>query len=246
MGKISGKVSKGLGAAIKEAQAKMTGDVITNINDPEDIENVSMTEAEQLLNSGVTAQKKRKRRTKAEIEAAKQAEAEEENSLFEALDIPKEEEEDNRPEWEKRRAVDHDEFCQWELEKAKLKGVPEPEFDFRNYYEKGQIVYFVRIMEALGEKEVKKLTLRTIYPRMMVGSEEKACCQCIGYNDRDQIFLTPRDADAYYKSIKLTSKYASEEPKSKRKSRKGIDEGVDEEEELDEAYTSLEEVEEDG
>ena len=240
MGKISGKVSKGLGAAIAEAQAKLNG----STSEIEGFPGENTVEA--LLNSGAEAQKKRKRRTKAEIEAAKQAELEqaEDNSLFEALDLPKED--DDRPEWEKRRAVDHDEFCQWELEKAKLKGVPEPEFDFRNYYEKGQIVYFVRIMEALGEKEVKKLTLRTIYPRMIVGSEEKACCQCIGYNDRDQIFLTPRDADAYYKSIKLTSKYASEEPKSKRKSHKGIDEGVDEEEKLDEAYTSLEEVEEDG
>lgn len=236
MGKISGKVSKGLGAAIAEAQAKLNG----STSEIEGFPGENTVEA--LLNSRAEAQKKRKRRTKAEIEAAKQAESEqtEDNSLFEALDLPKED--DDRPEWEKRRAVNHDEFCQWELEKAKLKGVPEPEFDFRNYYEKGQIVYFVRIMEALGEKEVKKLLLRTIYPRMMVGSEEKACCQCIGYNDRDQIFLTPRDADAYYKSIKLTSKYASEEPKSKRKSRKGIDEGVDEEEELDEAYTSLEEV----
>ena len=71
--------------------------------------------------------KKRKRRTKAEMEAAKASE-ETDNTV--------EPEEDNRPEWEKRRAVNHDEFCQWELEKAKLKGLPEPEFDFRNYYEK--------------------------------------------------------------------------------------------------------------
>lgn len=239
MGKIAKNVSKGLGAAIAEAQAKMNGSTAEIEGFPGE------HTVEALLNSGAEAQKKRKRRTKAEIEAAKASESKDEFS--EMLGITEEEPgEDNRPEWEKRRAVDHDEFCQWELEKAKLKGVPEPEFDFRNYYEKGQIVFFVRIMEALGEKEVKKLYLRTIYPRMMVGSEEKACCQCIGYNDRDKIFLTPRDADAYYKSIKLTSKYASEESKSKRKSRKGIDEGVDEEEGLDEAYMSLEEVEDDG
>lgn len=241
MGKIAGKVSKGLGAAIQEAQAKMTGGVVTNINDPEDIENVSTGEVEALLNSGAEAQKKRKRRTKAEIEAAKQAEAGEENSLFEALDIP--EEDDDRPEWEKRRAVDHDEFCEWELQKAQLKGLPEPDFDFRNFYEKGSIIYFVRIMEALGEKEVKKLYLRTIYPRLMVGSEEKGCCQCIGYNERDKVFLTPRDADAYCKSIKITAKYASEEPKSGRKRSKSTDEGVEDEDGLNEAYTSSEEEE---
>ena len=100
MGKISGKVSKGLGAAIAEAQAKLNGSTGENT-------------VEALLNSGAEAQKKRKRRTKAEIEAAKQAESEqtEDNSLFEALDLPKED--DDRPEWEKRRAVDHEEFCQW-------------------------------------------------------------------------------------------------------------------------------------
>ena len=143
--------------------------------------------------------------------------------MFEALDLPKED--DDRPEWEKRRAVDHEEFCQWELEKAKLKGVPEPDFDFRNYYEKGQTVYFVRVMEALGEKKIKKLYLRTIYPRMMVGSEEKSCCHCIGYNERDRIFLTPRDAEAYFKSIDITPKYTSE---AKSKRNKGYD--TDEEE----------------
>lgn len=235
MGKISGKVSKGLGAAIAEAQAKINGSTAEVEGFP------SENTVEALLNSGAEAQKKRKRRTKAEIEAAKQAKSTEDNSLFEALDIPKEE--DDRPVWEQRRAVDHDEFCQWELEKAKLRGLPEPDFDFRAYYEKGSTIYFVRVMEALGEKEVKKLYLRTIYPRMMVGSEEKGCCQCIGYNERDKVFLTPRDADAYYKTIKVTAKYASEEPKSGRKRSKSTDEGVEDENGLDEAYTSSEEVE---
>lgn len=234
MGKISGKVSKGLGAAIAEAQAKMNGSVAEIEGFPGE------NTVEALLNSGAENQKKRKRRTKAEIEAAKQAEMTEENSLFESLDIPKED--DDRPEWDKRSATSHEEFCEWELEKAKLKGLPEPDFDFRSYYEKGQIVYFVRIMEALGEKEIKKLYLRTIYPRMMVGSEEKAACQCIGYNERDKVFLTPRDADAYYKTIKVTAKYASEDSKSGRKRSKSTDEGVDEEDGLNEAYTSSEEV----
>lgn len=203
MGKISNKVSKGLGAAIVEAQAKMNGNVSDDV--------------ETLLNSGAEAQKKRKRRTKAEIEVDKQAEITEENSLFEALDLPDDpNEEDNRPEWEKRNARNHDEFCQWELEKAQLKGLPEPDFDFRNIYEKGDIVFYVRIIELLGEKEVKKVFLRTIYPRMMVGSEEKACCHCIGYNERDRIFRTPKEADDYCKAFKLSSKYASEETKQRK------------------------------
>lgn len=194
-------------------------------------ESVSDIKAE----SDEPAPKKRKRRTKAEIEADKKSE--------ENADVT-ESEEDNRPEWEKRRAVDHNEFCQWELEKAKLKGLPEPEFDFRNYYEKGQIAYFVRIMPTLGEKEVVKVLLRTIYPRMMVGSEEKACCHCIGYNDRDKVFLTPRDADVYYKSIKVTSKYSSEEPKSRRKKNYSTDEDTEEESDDIEAYMASDDEEE--
>lgn len=195
-------------------------------------EEVSITDTED---SDTTTPKKRKRRTKAEMEADKKSE--------ENADVA-EPEEDNRPEWEKRRAVDHDEFCQWELEKAKLKGVPEPEFDFRNHYEKGQIAYFVRVMPTLGEKEVVKVILRTIYPRLMVGSEEKGCCHCIGYNDRDKVFLTPRDADIYYKSIKVTSKYGSEEPKSRRKKNYSTDEDIEEESSEIEAYTASDDEEE--
>ena len=138
MGKISSQVSKGLGAAIQEVKTKISDDI----------------SPEELLNSGAETQKKRHRRTKAEIQAEKEAKAIEsqDNSLFEALDIneesqeQKEEVEDNRPEWEKRSAKNNDEFCEWELEKAKLKNLENPEFDCRNCYEKGQIIYYIHIL----------------------------------------------------------------------------------------------------
>ena len=234
MGKISSQVSKGLGAAIQEVKNK--------IND-----NIS---PEELLNSGAETQKKRHRRTKAEIQAEKEAKAAESqnNSLFEALDVheefQEEEVEDNRPEWEKRSAKDNDEFCEWELEKAKLKGLENPEFDFRNFYEKGQTIYFIHILRGgINTKELKKLKIRTIYPRMMVCNEEKACCQCIDYNERDLIFDTPRDADVVYKTINLADEKELEKAKSGRKSKKGTDEDTDEENNEYEAYMSLEEVE---
>ena len=229
MAKISKEVSSGLGAAIAEAQAKINGE----------------TNAEDLLNSGVTAHKKRHRRTKAEMEAAKAAEQEqneETNSLFEEI-IPEEQVEDNRPEWEKRSAKDHDEFCEWELEKAKLKGLENPEFDFRNFYEKGQTIYYILILRGgINTKELKKLKIRTIYPRMLVCNEEKACCQCIGYSDKDLIFDTPKDADAIYKTIKMTDEKELEKAQKKKKSRKGTGEDLDEEEGLNDDYTSLEEA----
>ena len=235
MGKISSQVSKGLGTAIQEVKNKINDDI----------------SPKELLNSGAETQKKRHRRTKAEIQAEKEAKAAEsqDNSLFEALDIHEEsneEIEDNRPEWEKRSAKDNDEFCEWELEKAKLKGLENPDFDFRTLYEKGQTIYFIHILRGgINTKELKKLKIRTIYPRMMVCNEEKACCQCIGYNERDLIFDTPRDADVVYKTINLADEKELEKAKSGRKSKKGTDEDLDEENSEYEAYTSLEEDEED-
>ena len=234
MGKISSQVSKGLGATIQEVKNKINDDI----------------SPKELLNSGAETQKKRHRRTKAEIQAEKEAKAakSQDNSLFEALDIheesQKEEIEDNRPEWEKRSAKDNDEFCEWELEKAKLKGLENPEFDFRNFYEKGQTIYFIHILRGgINTKELKKLKIRTIYPRMMVCNEEKACCQCIDYNERELIFDTPRDADVVYKTINLVDEKELEKAKSGRKYKKGIDEDIDEENSEYEAYMSLEEVE---
>jgi hypothetical protein len=222
MGKISNEVSKGLGAAIAEIKAKINGDIDSN-----------ESEVEVLLNSGAEAQKKRKRRTKAEIEAEKQTD----NSLFESLNL-----EDNRPEWEKRSAYNHDEFCEWELAKAKLKGLPEPDFDFRNLYAKGSTIYYVSVLEPLGVKELKKLYLRTVYPRMLIGVEEKGFCQCIGYCGRDKVFLTLLEADAYYQSIEVVSKYDSEEPKSRCKKNYNTDEDVDNENSEYETNTDSEEV----
>lgn len=234
MSKISSQVSKGLGEAIAEAQAKINGD----------------NSAEELLNSGVTAHKKRHRRTKAEMEAARAAEVEKENSseennsLFEEI-VP-EEEPDNRPEWEKRSHKDFDEFCQWEIQKAHYYNKPEPDFDFRNFYEKGQVVYYVRVFEKLGEKEIQKLTLRTIYPRMLVGCLEKGYCQCIGLSCRDKIFETHKEALAYYRTIKVTSKYGieydDETGKKKRKSRKS--ENDEEDNEYEDTEYESQEVEE--
>lgn len=192
MGKISGEVSKGLSAAIAEAKAKMNGE--TN----------EENSVEELLNSGAEVQKKRKRRTKAEIEAAKQAESNDANSLFESFEVPEEE----------YKPKTHEEFCELDLKRARERGLPEPDFDFRNYYERGEIVYFVRYSEMLGDKEIHKVFLRTIHPRIMIGSQEKSYCHCIGYNQRDQVFRNLRDANIFYDSLNIVPKYGN---KSKQK-----------------------------
>jgi len=95
----------------------------------------------------------------------------------------------------------HDQFCQWEIEKAHLNGKPDPDFDFRNLYENGSKIYFVRKHDSLNEKIMHELTLRTIYPRMLVGVMDKNGCQCIGYGEKDYIFINRQDAKDYYDSL---------------------------------------------
>lgn len=219
MGKISGKVSKGLGAAIQEAQEKM------NSSDN--------SEVKELLNSGVEAHKKRKRKSKETSENMV------ENSLFDAI-MPTEE---KKPAKEEHHMRTHEEVCEDDLKKAHDRGYPDPDFDFRNYYEKGQTIYFIHILGGgINTKDLKKLKIRTIYPRMMVCDEEKACCQCIGYNQKDYIFNTAKEADPVYKSIKLAVEDAPKSPKSGRKYKDSTDEGDEEESGLNEAYMNPEEV----
>lgn len=220
MGKLSKRVSKGLGAAIKEAKDKING--VDNTDDIENITEESATEA--LLNSGAKAQKKRKKKD-AQI-------TEEPNSLFENLEYPPEEE---------YRPQTFEEFCEWELQQAVEKGLPEPDFDFRNFYEKGQTVYFVRVLESYGTKEIINMKLRTIYPRMMVGATESGC-QCVGYKERDQVFFKHHEAETYSDSLQLTPKYVLSGSKSKKNDDEGTDDRVETENVEIEASVSSEEV----
>lgn len=224
MGKISEQVSKGISAAIAEVQAKVNGITVSESAEIEGFPGNNTVEA--LLNAGAEAQKKRKRRTKAEMEAAKQAEKSEENSLFEALQVKPEE----------SKPLTHEEFCELELKKAKEKGVEQPDFDFRNFYEKGEVAFYVHYLPLVGEIEVVKVTLRTIYPRMMVGTEEKAGCHCIGYAQRDMVFKDSRMANDYAKTLDVSYKYGSERSKMDENDVDPTVEGVEDENLENEAY----------
>lgn len=225
MAKISAKVSGGLGAAIQEAQAQISGTVAEIEGFPGE------NTVEALLNSGAETQKKRKRRTKAEMEAARQAEVEESNSLFDSFNFK-----------EEPKPKNHEEFCELELKKAAERGVENPDFDFRNFYEQGETVYYVSCSERLGEKEIHKVFLRTIYPRMMVGSEEKAGCHCIGYNDRDNVFRDSKTANDYYKSLEVAPRYTPQEPKLEEDDVKSTDEEVTKEKSESDQNMSSQEV----
>lgn len=94
-----------------------------------------------------------------------------------------------------------------EIQNALDKNLPDPYFDFREYYTKGTEIYYVYINEFVGEKKIIKIKIRTIYARTLIGFEEDACCHTIGYKSRDQIFLSKSEAEAFYKTVKIQNRY---------------------------------------
>lgn len=93
-----------------------------------------------------------------------------------------------------------------EKQRALDMNFPDPDFDFREYYTKGDIVYYAYINDMIGEKEVIKLKLRTIYARTMIGFEELGC-HTIGVNTRDRIFANKSEAEAFLKTVNVVAKY---------------------------------------
>lgn len=107
--------------------------------------------------------------------------------------------------WPKRHK-NLEEFCQWEKEKAHIKGYEEPDFDFRDSYSAGEKVFLVRVYEKYKEKEFIEMILRTVYPRDMVGVVDKKYCQMVGFNERDNLFTNKQSAKTFYNSISFAAK----------------------------------------
>lgn len=190
--KLSDSVSKDLANATQQALE----DLGVKIESP-----ASTDPVEEPESSSEPLKKKRHRRTKVEMEEARKQESEavkkkKEDSAFEFVEDP------NIPIWEQRPPHNTEEFCEWEIQKAHTKGLPNPDFDFRKEYHKGQTIYLVRTFNMMGiRKELEELRLRTIYPRMLVGVKEKGTCECIDYNEQDNIFTNIVDAKLEYDSI---------------------------------------------
>lgn len=139
-----------------------------------------------------------------------------------------------------------EQFCQWEIEKAHLEGKTEPDFDFRRFYQEGDRVYLVRYYDTLKTKDLIFMTIRTIYPRMMVGVVEKQYCQCVGMSDKDNIFYNKKDALDYFNSIQanVEAEYNEETGKKKRKRKAKVNDDEDMEEFFDEQTFNEEEEQE--
>ena len=128
------------------------------------------------------------------------------------------------------RHENHEEFCQWEIEKAHYLSKENPDFDYRRFYQDGDFVYLVRHYPKLQIKELIYMRLRTIYARSMVGTVEKQYCQCVEYCDRDNVFYGKQEALDYFNSIKakVADEYNEDTGKKKRKrKKKDIEEDVE-------------------
>ena len=127
------------------------------------------------------------------------------------------------------RHENHDQLCEWEIEKAHIEGKAEPDLDFRKLYRQGDRVYLVRHYSRSNTKELIFMKLRTIYARSMVGVVKKQYCQCVGLTDKDNIFYNRQEALKLFNSIKATvaDEYDEETGKKKRKRKKAIEEDED-------------------
>lgn len=65
-------------------------------------------------------------------------------------------------------------------------------FDFREYYVKGDTLYYINEFSKIIE-----LKVRTIYSNAIISQEKDAQCYIIGYCDKDRIFRSKEDAQNY-------------------------------------------------
>lgn len=89
------------------------------------------------------------------------------------------------------------------IQRAKEMGKENWEQDFRNDYEKGQKIYYVKINNLCHSKELLELYVGTIYSKVMVCWEDKGASYSIGIDDIDKIFFTEKEARKYYQKVRV-------------------------------------------
>jgi len=72
------------------------------------------------------------------------------------------------------------------------------DFDFREHYKIGDIIYYLRVMPDLGVNEVLTGKIRTIYPDSIVASRED--------NSKQAIYIDSKAKNFIFKDKKLALK----------------------------------------
>lgn len=90
-----------------------------------------------------------------------------------------------------------------QIQKAKEQGLDNWEYDLRNDYERGNIVYYVEVNPYCHTKELIDCKVRTVYAKSMICTIEDGECRVIGIEDIDKVFVTKKDAARCYKHIRI-------------------------------------------
>lgn len=217
---LSQRIAGGLKSGVKRAEKNTSG----NASDAPD-----SSEVNELLQSGVNAHKARS--------GANNEVPEDNNSLFQELGLEQGQEEPVEKQEKKMKTAD--DISEEMLERAKKENLELPDFDFRTIYERGQKLWFVRYSKKLGNKELVEFHVRTVYARMVIGSQPKSICHCVGVNMRNQLFEDKKLATEFYNSLDLTP----EEEERKKKSKTADAEDYEEKDgDMDVESVSLEEA----
>lgn len=142
----------------------------------------------------IATKKKRHRRTKAEMELAKQQQQQGESK--------KKNKKDDYWDSYEHKMITTDEVAEQMIKNAINKHLPEPDFDYRKEYAKGQIVWFLDYNKVCNTVDLLELKINTVYSRVLIAYIDNGEARCIDYGLRDFIFTTPSEAETMYKQYK--------------------------------------------
>ena len=95
-----------------------------------------------------------------------------------------------------------DEVAEQMIKNAINKHFPEPDFDYRKEYAKGQIIWFLDYNKVCNTVNLLELKINTVYSRVLIAYIDNGEARCIDYGLRDFIFTTPSEAETTYKQYK--------------------------------------------
>ena len=139
--------------------------------------------------------KKRHRRTKAEMELARQQQQQQ-------GEPKKKNKKDDYWDSYEHKMITTDEVAEQMIKNAINKHLPEPDFDYRKEYAKGQIIWFLDYNKVCNTVDLLELKINTVYSRVLIAYIDNGEARCIDYGLRDFIFTTPSEAETTYKQYK--------------------------------------------
>lgn len=77
----------------------------------------------------------------------------------------------------------------------------DPYFNFGECYVRGDTLYYIYVNDLMRKKELLQLTVRTIYPKVLIAQDKNAQCYCISVEENERIFNQKEDAMLQMRSI---------------------------------------------